>query len=79
MRILLLLLLVACSMPIADIVAAEPIHVLVWDERHPRQSQAYSNFLGNEIAARLKKYITDGYREPRSQKDDGKYTGKGKK
>ena len=32
-----------------------------------------------EIAARLKQYITDGYREPRSQKDDGKYTGKGKK
>jgi hypothetical protein len=27
----------------------------------------------------MKKYITIGYREPRSQKDDGKYTGKGKK
>jgi hypothetical protein len=32
-----------------------------------------------EIAARLKNYITIGYREPRSQKDDGKYTGKPKK
>ena len=32
-----------------------------------------------EIAARMKKYITIGYREPRSQKDDGKYTGKDKK
>ena len=32
-----------------------------------------------EIAAKLKTYITEGYREPRSQKDDGKYTGKAKK
>ncbi len=32
---------------------AQPIHVLVWDERQPRQSQAYDNFLGNEIATRL--------------------------
>jgi hypothetical protein len=32
-----------------------------------------------EIAARLKEYITIGYTEPRSQKDDGKYTGKGNK
>ena len=54
MRIFSFLLLFACSMPIADIVAADPIHVLVWDERQPRQSQAYKNFLGNEIATRLK-------------------------
>ncbi len=33
---------------------SEPIRVLVWDERQPRQSQAYDNFLGNEIIARLK-------------------------
>jgi hypothetical protein len=32
-----------------------------------------------EIAAKFKNYITVGYREPRSQKDDGKYTGKSKK
>ena len=32
---------------------AEPIHVLVWDERQPRQAEAYDNFLGNEIAKRL--------------------------
>jgi trehalose utilization protein len=32
---------------------ADPIHVLVWDERQPRQNQAYDNFLGNEIASRL--------------------------
>ena len=29
-----------------------------------------------EIAARLNKYKEIAYREPRSQKDDGKYTGK---
>jgi arylsulfatase A len=29
-----------------------------------------------EITKRLKRYAFDGYREPRSQKDDGKYTGK---
>jgi trehalose utilization protein len=32
---------------------ADAIKVLVWDERQPRQSEAYNNFLGNEIAARL--------------------------
>ena len=33
---------------------AQPIQVLVWDEQQPRQSEAYDNFLGNEIAAYLK-------------------------
>lgn len=33
--------------------AADPIRVLVWDERQPRQAEAYDNFLGNEIASRL--------------------------
>jgi trehalose utilization protein len=28
--------------------------VLVWDEQQPAQEQAYANFLGNEIAGRLK-------------------------
>jgi trehalose utilization protein len=32
---------------------AEPIKVLVWDERQPRQAEAYDNFLGNEIAEQL--------------------------
>lgn len=32
---------------------ADPVHVLIWDERQPRQSQAYDNFLGNEIASRM--------------------------
>ena len=35
-------------------VAAEPIKVLIWDERQPRQAEAYENFLGNEIATRLR-------------------------
>jgi len=30
--------------------AAEPIRVVVWDERQPEQKQAYENFLGNAIA-----------------------------
>ena len=34
--------------------SAQPIQVLVWDEQQPRQSEAYDNFLGNEIAAYLK-------------------------
>ena len=33
---------------------AQPPHVLVWDERQPRQSEAYENFLGNEIVTQLK-------------------------
>ncbi|OYW72207.1 MAG: hypothetical protein B7Z37_25515, partial [Verrucomicrobia bacterium 12-59-8] len=39
--------------------AADPIHVLVWDERQPRQKEAYENFLGNEIVERLKATTTD--------------------
>ena len=33
--------------------AAEPIRVVVWDERQPEQKQAYENFLGNAIAEGL--------------------------
>ena len=32
-----------------------PIRVVVWDEQQPAQKQAYDDFLGNEIAAYLKK------------------------
>ena len=39
--------------------SAEPVHVLVWDERQPRQSEAYDNFLGNEIVSRLKASADD--------------------
>ena len=49
MRILLLLSLAI----IPSSVQAESIHVLVWDEQQDRQAEAYENFLGNEIAARL--------------------------
>ncbi|MDA0349394.1 MAG: ThuA domain-containing protein [Verrucomicrobia bacterium] len=38
---------------------AEPIHVLVWDERQPTQAEAYDNWLGNEIAAGLKATTSD--------------------
>ena len=37
----------------AIVAKADPIHVLVWDEQQDRQAEAYENFLGNEIAARL--------------------------
>jgi trehalose utilization protein len=33
---------------------AAPIRVVVWDEQQPAQSQAYSNFLGNQIATHLR-------------------------
>jgi trehalose utilization protein len=32
---------------------AAPIRVVVWDEQQPQQKQAYTNFLGNQIAAHL--------------------------
>jgi hypothetical protein len=30
-----------------------PVRVLVWDEQQPAQKQAYTNFLGNELAGYL--------------------------
>ena len=33
--------------------AAKTTRVLVWDERQPRQKEAYENFLGNQIAQHL--------------------------
>ena len=33
---------------------AEPVRVVVWDERQPAQKEAYDNFLGNRIADHLK-------------------------
>lgn len=47
----LLLGLLLASLPA---VTADTVNVLVWDERQPRQAEAYDNFLGNEIANRLK-------------------------
>lgn len=48
------LLLLASLIAVTNSSGADPIHVLVWDERQPRQSEAYDNYLGNEIVARLK-------------------------
>lgn len=53
------LLLAACLAATTASLRAEPIHVLVWDERQPRQAEAYDNFLGNEIAARLRASADD--------------------
>ncbi len=53
------LFLFVCSIATAATLRAEPIHVLVWDERQPRQAEAYDNFLGNEIAVRLKASAKD--------------------
>jgi len=38
---------------LTNLVNCEAVNVLVWDERQPRQAEAYDNFLGNEIAVRL--------------------------
>src|SRR5689334_5336342 len=35
-------------------VSGKDIRVVVWDEQQPAQKQAYTNFLGNQIAAHLK-------------------------
>lgn len=49
-----LLCLLICCLAFATQSRAQSVHVLVWDERQPRQSEAYDDFLGNEIANRLK-------------------------
>ena len=46
-------LLLAALFASALIASAEPVHILVWDERQERQAEAYDNFLGNEIAKQL--------------------------
>lgn len=49
--------------------AADPaVRVLVWDERQPQQRLAYSNFLGNEIAAALSRQ--PGFRVRSTALDD---------
>ncbi|MEM9481395.1 MAG: ThuA domain-containing protein [Verrucomicrobiota bacterium] len=37
----------------AKVHSAEPVRVLVWDERQDKQAEAYDDYLGNEIANRL--------------------------
>ena len=49
------LLLSICVMVCAGNLPAKSINVLMWDERQPRQEEAYDNWLGNEIVARLDK------------------------
>ena len=48
---LLALFLALAIVPFSQ--AGGPIRVVVWDEQQPQQRAAYSNFLGNEIAAFL--------------------------
>lgn len=55
----LLLLFLSSFVHVLNVNAADPIHVLVWDERQPRQKEAYDNFLGNEIVSRLKAITND--------------------
>jgi len=45
---------IALTVAFSTVAKADAVHVLIWDERQPRQSEAYDNFLGNEIAKRLK-------------------------
>ena len=35
--------------------AADPVRVVIWDEQQPSQKQAYPEFLGDYIAAYLRK------------------------
>jgi trehalose utilization protein len=58
-RLLLFTCIIAGSVASPSSLLAESIHVLVWDERQPRQEQAYDNFLGNEIVAQLKAVADD--------------------
>ena len=51
-------LLIAFLTPLLPLSAEESINVLMWDERQPRQAEAYDNFLGNEIVERLKATTT---------------------
>ncbi len=39
---------------LTDLANREAVNVLVWDERQPRRAEAYDNFIGQEIAVRLK-------------------------
>lgn len=50
---------------------ADPVKVIVWDERQPKQAEAYDNFLGNEIAGRLGKL--DGIEVTSVGQDDPEY------
>ncbi len=51
MRIFLLMIVALAAHQ--NFARAQTVRVLVWDEQQDRQAEAYENFLGNEIAARL--------------------------
>ena len=44
----------SCLIFLTAATAAASTNVLVWDERQPQQQDAYDDFLGNEIAGRLR-------------------------
>ena len=52
-------------------------HMYLYDLSKDRAEKNDLSAKHPEITAKFKRYIIEGYREPRSQKDDGKYTGKG--
>ena len=49
-KTIVLLIILLTTLP----VMGQKINVLIWDEQQPTQKPTYENFLGNEIAARLK-------------------------
>ena len=53
-----MLKLARCLLLLAASLSAEakPIRVAVWDEQQPAQKQAYTNFLGNQIAQYLRNF-----------------------
>jgi len=54
-------------------------HMYLYDLTKDRGEKKDLSAKHPEIAAKFKRYIIEAYREPRSQKDDGKYTGKSTK
>lgn len=58
MRLHSLLLIIGWTVITAGL-SATSINVLMWDERQPRQEEAYANFLGNEIVAQLDAVTTN--------------------
>lgn len=54
-----ILLVLFVLLVIGEKTYSESVNVLMWDERQPRQDQAYDNWLGNEIVERLKATTDD--------------------
>lgn len=55
-RLLKLVFLLSCLWcALSDVSPGQTIRVIVWDEQQPKQLEAYSHFLGNQIASHLKK------------------------